>query len=118
MSRKVAVIAGLLVLSACGWLIPTPTPIFTENLDNAEIGVRYDYNAGTHCALDRLRINGETWVPVGGPIAREDNNFAFNIDQGSVVLTDADHGTYTAEAGFDVPIERVIGPEPSFDACL
>lgn len=115
----VSMIAGVLLLSACGWLTPTTrTPRFTSNLKDPEIGVRYDYNASTHCAFYRLRIDGEMWVPVEGTIAREGNNFGITVDQGSVILTDADHGTYTAEAGFDVPIERVVGPEPRFPDCM
>jgi hypothetical protein len=68
--------------------------------------------------LRRLRIDGQTWVPASDWVQQEDQPFSDGIDQGSVVLIDTDHGTYTAEAGFDVPIERVIGPEPSFDACI
>jgi hypothetical protein len=114
-----SLLAALLLLAACDVLFPTPVPIMTDDLPNPQVGVRYDFNPSTHCGLHDLRIDGAIWVPVGGDVeSTAEHPFADGLDQGSVVLTDADHGIYTSEAGFEVPIERVIGPEPTPDGCL
>jgi hypothetical protein len=59
----VVVMLLALLLPACDVLFPTPVPVMTDNLENPEIGVRYDYVASTHCGLRHLRIDGQTWVP-------------------------------------------------------
>lgn len=85
-------------------------PTLTRDLPDPEIGVTYDYNVLTHCSFWGLTIDGDPWFPVGGPpVERQDGNFDFNTDQGTVVLTDDNHAVYTSSTGFEVEVDRWTG---------
>jgi hypothetical protein len=116
-----AILAVLLTLWMTWYLLvagggpPRPRRGSSIDLVHPKIGVRYEYNTFTHCAFNGVRIDGERWAPVEGFIAREDLQFGISFDRGWVILTDADHGTYISETGFQVPIEPATASTPMSD---
>jgi long-subunit fatty acid transport protein len=88
-----------------------------HDLPDPEIGVRYDFNVATHCGLGSATIDGQLWLPVGGAVARQGGNFDFNVDQGSIILTDPDHATYTSSGGQEVELKRWERAPPSIPPC-
>jgi hypothetical protein len=119
MTRAVGLLVLLALLAGCQFLTVRSTPLpHIRELKDPQVGVRYNVAVSTHCGLQSARIDGDVWVPVGGTVAREGGNFDFNVDLGTVVLTDSDHAVYTSSGRQTVELERSKGPPPTFPPCM
>jgi hypothetical protein len=119
MTRAVTLLVLLALLAGCQFLTVRSTPLpRIRDLKDPKVGVSYELAVSTHCGLQSALIDGDVWVPEGGTVAREGGNFDFNVDPGTVVLTDSDHAVYTSSGGTDVPLKRTQGVPPSFPACI
>jgi hypothetical protein len=87
-------------------------------VENAQIGVPYELDVGTHCGFAMTSINGDSWIPIRSTLPRQGNNvFDFHITRGTIVLSDRNHAMYTTATNFHIRLRRLHGPSPSFPLC-
>ena len=73
----------------------------------AEVGVDYDANLGTHCGAMNFEMNGSWWHFVGDPYVLD---WPEPWDDGSLRLFDESHGVYSSSRGALLPFEKGGSP--------